>query len=155
MTHPAREAGVSVRRFATGDAARVVEICRESPGAAQWPQRTFEKLAESGESGWVAETGGVICGFIVTRRVAQELEILNLAVGRSYRQQGKASKLLNAALADPSASPVERVFLEVRESNNTAAAFYTSHGFEQTGNRRGYYQDPPENAVVMERKITG
>jgi ribosomal protein S18 acetylase RimI-like enzyme len=42
----------------------------------------------------------------------------------------------------------ERVFLEVRESNQAARAFYARLGFEQSGRRKLYYANPPEDAVL-------
>ena len=39
--------------------------------------------------------------------------------------------------------------LEVRESNSAAKALYRSLGFVQEGIRRGFYEDPREDAVIM------
>jgi ribosomal-protein-alanine N-acetyltransferase len=46
---------------------------------------------------------------------------------------------------------VRRVFLEVRESNGGARAFYSGLGFAQQGRRRKYYQDPVEDALLLSR----
>ena len=46
---------------------------------------------------------------------------------------------------------VSRVFLEVRESNAGALAFYQRLGFQAVGKRKDYYQDPLESATIMER----
>jgi ribosomal protein S18 acetylase RimI-like enzyme len=50
---------------------------------------------------------------------------------------------------------VRRVYLEVRESNTTAIAFYQKQGFSIMGRRPGYYREPEEAAVLMERRLTG
>jgi len=47
------------------------------------------------------------------------------------------------------------VFLDVRESNESAIAFYEKWGFCKKGRRAGYYHDPEEAAIVMEMKLTG
>jgi ribosomal protein S18 acetylase RimI-like enzyme len=47
------------------------------------------------------------------------------------------------------------VFLEVRESNAPAIAFYLKYGLAKSGRRPGYYRDPAEAAIVMEKKLTG
>ena len=83
------------------------------------------------------------------RNAADESEILNLAVEPESRRQGIASVLLAAALAASRAAGAKSVYLEVRESNAGAIAFYGRNGFEPTGRRAHYYQDPPEAAVVM------
>ena len=44
------------------------------------------------------------------------------------------------------------MFLEVRESNLPAISFYESLGFRKTGRREGYYQNPPEAALILEKK---
>ena len=39
---------------------------------------------------------------------------------------------------------------EVRESNRAAVNLYRSAGFREIGRRRGYYHNPPEDAILME-----
>jgi ribosomal-protein-alanine N-acetyltransferase len=39
--------------------------------------------------------------------------------------------------------------LEVRISNRPALDLYMKHGFEQVGRRRGYYEKPKEDAILM------
>ena len=38
-----------------------------------------------------------------------------------------------------------------RASNQAAIALYEKHGFEQAGLRKGYYQKPREDAIIMTR----
>jgi [ribosomal protein S18]-alanine N-acetyltransferase len=40
------------------------------------------------------------------------------------------------------------IFLEVRESNQSARALYRKVGFKETGLRRSYYADPTEDAIL-------
>jgi ribosomal-protein-alanine N-acetyltransferase len=61
---------------------------------------------------------------------------------------------LHQALEEFRRLRVERVFLEVRESNLAAVRFYETHGFARAGQRAGYYRDPDEVAVLMIRKLT-
>ena len=85
-------------------------------------------------------------GFLVSRTlVAGESEILNLAVAVGCRRQGIAKALVEALLSDVSGA----IFLEVRASNEAARAFYKSLGFEEVAIRAGYYEKPPEPAIVM------
>ena len=93
--------------------------------------------------------GDGIHGFLVMRTAADESEILNLAVEPERRRQGIASALLAAALGASRAAGAKSVYLEVRESNAVAIAFYSRNGFEPAGRRARYYQNPPEAAVVM------
>jgi ribosomal-protein-alanine N-acetyltransferase len=90
----------------------------------------------------LAERSGQPCGFLVSRDVAGESEVLNLATDAAYRRQGIATALLHSLEADD-------IFLEVRESNSVARKLYEKLGFVAVGTRPEYYDDPVETAVVM------
>ena len=94
-------------------------------------------------------------GFLVGRELGDEAEVLNLAVKPGERRRGAGRELLQAALEEFRARGVSRVFLEVRESNEAAIAFYAKQGFSRMGRRPAYYRDPDEAAVLMENKLTG
>lgn len=55
------------------------------------------------------------------------------------------------ALLDEARQNGEAVFLEVRESNMAARRLYEKLGFAETGRRRGYYANPPEDAVLYSK----
>ncbi len=85
-------------------------------------------------------------GFLVARTLAaDEREILNLAVAPDFRRKGVARELLASAFKGFRGG----VFLEVRESNGVAQEFYKSLGFKELSKRPGYYDSPPETAIVM------
>jgi len=90
----------------------------------------------------VAERNDQVCGFMVSREVAGEVEVLNLATAPDTRRQGIATQLLGSLEA-------EDVFLEVRESNLPARKLYEKLGFVVVGKRPEYYDDPVESALVM------
>lgn len=149
-----------VRAMLPGDLNGVLAVTGESPEAAQWTPEMFrnEALAGrgwgSGERGWVAEECGEIVGFLVARIIGEEAEILNLAVAEKARRTGIATKLLLRASDEMSHAGAQRCFLEVRESNTVAKAFYTRMGFETIGTRPRYYRQPEEGAVSMKKKLT-
>lgn len=146
----------SVRLFEKGDAAAVARITAASPQAAQWSEQSYAELLECGCAGWVAGCDlGELIGFIVTRTISGEAEILNLAVAHSARRTGVAAVLLECVLRNLQESNVHRVYLEVRASNVPAMAFYRKRLFSITGTRPDYYQNPTESAVLMEKKLTG
>jgi ribosomal-protein-alanine N-acetyltransferase len=144
-----------VRKFEVRDAPSVEVILTKSPEAAAWTLNSLERLRLRGEVGWVIETGGAVCGFLVIRTVAQEAEILNLSVHPAERRAGNATALLLEALAECRELRIKKVFLEVRESNVPAIYFYEKHGFVRSGRRPAYYQSPTEAAVLMMRELTG
>ncbi len=145
-----------VRALREEDAAAVSEILRSAPEAVFWPELSVkEVLAWQGTLAMVSETDGKVTGFLIGRQVGDEAEILNLAVAQGSRRKGEGEALLTAALEELRSRGVSRVFLEVRESNEVGIAFYRKHRFSRTGRREGYYRDPEETAVVMERKVRG
>jgi len=87
-------------------------------------------------------------GFGLLRVVAEEAEMLTLAVGRSHRRQGIAGHIVAAMYAWAQEQGAHAVFLEVRESNEAARALYRKAGFRETGLRKGYYPTG-ESTVLM------
>ncbi len=144
-------AKIVLRRLTGADSIEIHGLAVRCPGAAQWSDAGYEGLGANNIEGWSALRDGAMQGFIVIRRVDNEVEILNLAVDSKNRRNGIASRLLAEVLVNEEASGPRRIFLEVRESNAAARAFYSSQGFVMNGRRRGYYSDPVEDALVLVR----
>ncbi len=90
-----------------------------------------------------------VTGYIVFWTVDDEMHILNLAVDPAYRRRGTGRQLVLAALRRAWARGARRAFLEVRASNEAARKLYSGLGFAGSFVRRGYYDAPVEDAVVM------
>lgn len=151
-----KSAAATIRTFCEADASAAAQILRASPEAAQWTEWGLgELLGWSGVVALVTEDDGKVNGFIVGRQVGDEAEILNVAVIPARRRKGGGGALLKAGMAEFRSRQVNRVFLEVRESNEGGIAFYEKHGFSKTGRRAGYYHNPEEAGIVMERKLRG
>lgn len=144
-----------IRRFDARDAGAVGEILAKSPEAAAWTVKSLEQLNKRGELGWVIEYGRKVVGFLAVRAVVAEGEVLNLCIAPEKRRSGLAEALLTEAVAELRRTRVDRLFLEVRESNTPAITFYEKHKFSKTGRRPGYYRDPDEAAVLMMKELTG
>jgi [ribosomal protein S18]-alanine N-acetyltransferase len=144
--------GSVIRAFnAAADAAEVAAMLREAREAASWSEEALQETALlPGVAAFVSERDGSVSGIVVGRQVLDEAEILNLAVRRGVRRQGEGRALVGRVLQQFAERQVSRVFLEVRESNAGAIAFYRGLGFEAVGLRRAYYHDPTAAATVME-----
>jgi ribosomal-protein-alanine N-acetyltransferase len=130
---------VVIRAGVAEDLRRISEIQEASAEAAQWPVSDY--LAHSL---FVAEVAGEVAGFAVWRGVGDgEWELLNIAVAPPFRRRGVGRELVGLL-------PAGRVFIEVRESNVAARALYEASGFSVCGKRRGYYDSPDEDGIVME-----
>ena len=122
------------------DLPRISDIQVVSHLGANWDPATY--LAYDLK---VAKKRGQIAGFLVSRDVGGgEIEVLNLAVDPAFRREGIATALMQSV-------PATHVFLQVRESNASAIALYEKLGFSEVGRRPDYYDDPVENAIVMQR----
>lgn len=91
-----------------------------------------------------------VTGYICFWPVADEFQMLNLAVHPDYRRQGVGRDLLSFLLTEAKAKKVSKVFLEVRPSNLVALELYRSLGFMVLYRRPGYYGQGGEDALVME-----
>lgn len=151
---PSRLGKQLIRRLRATEIGSVMEILQESDTAAAWSAKNVEEmLASAGILALASERKGTVTGFLFARQVADEAELLNIAVRRDFRRKGEGSALLSAAIGELSTNRVRRIFLEVRQSNHGAIAFYQKHGFSDSGRRKSYYRDPIEDALCMDKKL--
>jgi [ribosomal protein S18]-alanine N-acetyltransferase len=149
-------AGAGIRMFRESDITAVAAILREAPEAANWTEESYrEALNWPGLVAFVSEGDAGVAGLLIARQMADEAEILNVAVMPEKRRRGEGSAMLKAALEEFRARGASRVFLEVRESNEAGIGFYQKRGFFKTGRRAGYYREPDEAAIVMQIKLAG
>lgn len=97
-----------------------------------------------------------LAGFIVSRRSADEAEILSVAVARARRGRGLAGQLLITHLRRLAALGVRSVFLEVDEHNEPATKLYRRAGFHAVGRRPNYYPGPVgdcASALILRRDL--
>jgi ribosomal-protein-alanine N-acetyltransferase len=126
-----------IRSAVPADAAPLVAIerrCFSDP----WSESSFREALESPWTfGLVAHSGRGIAGYLI------------LAVAPDFRRRGVARALLRSGLGFFRKRRVEEVYLEVRESNQSAQALYLSSGFRPVGQRAAYYRNPKEDALVL------
>ena len=149
------ESAFEIRECQSGNIPEVQAILANSREAAQWSSEAIgHALAASPGHHFVCIVDGAVAGFISSRRIAVEAEILNLAVKPEFRRQGLGQALVHVVLERFCRDGALQVFLEVRESNHGAISFYQRLRFHQVGRREAYYSDPPEAALVLARPIT-
>jgi ribosomal-protein-alanine N-acetyltransferase len=81
----------------------------------------------------------MILGFTLSRHVADEAELLLVAVDPHLRQRGIGRRLVKQVADDARQRGAQVLFLEVRENNNAARNLYRSLGFVDVGRRADYY----------------
>ncbi|TBR40216.1 MULTISPECIES: ribosomal protein S18-alanine N-acetyltransferase [Dyella] len=116
-----------------------------------WTLGIFADCLKAGHPCWVLWVGEDMAGYGVLSVAAGEAHVLNVCIGPGYRGLGLGRHLLKRLLDIARWHGAQRVFLEVRPSNDTAHKLYDSMGFTEIGRRPRYYpaHDGREDAIVM------
>lgn len=140
------------------DLGLVMELAAGLPEAPHWPQSAYltalDPAAPPRRIALVAVgSQNELKGFAIASLFAPQAELETIAVARASQRLGIGRLLFEALTAELRTARVGEVLLEVRASNQAALAFYRSLGFAQTGLRRAYYQDPVDDAILMQLKL--
>lgn len=95
-------------------------------------------------------------GFILTRCIGDEAEVMTVAVSSSSRRKGIAGLLLTQHLDRLRSSRIVKIFLEVEEANQPARRLYSNFGFQMVGSRNGYYRaidGTQSKALVLAKRL--
>ena len=162
----------------------MMELNHQSPTAAHWSGQQYERLfseissagvspataaeiepqlsqrlilvAEDASEMLAAATSGRhgILALLVAHRVDKEWELENIVVAAGSRRRGLGRRLLVDLIKRARTKDVTSIFLEVRQSNLGARAFYNKLGFVEFGSRKSYYSDPSEDAVLYRLSLS-
>ena len=100
--------------------------------------------------GMVAEHGERVVGFMIYELHKTRLHVLNFAVAPAFRHRGVGRQMMSKLMGKLSQQRRSRLLLEVRETNLDAQLFFRSLGFRAVSVLRGFYDDTPEDAYVMQ-----
>lgn len=168
-------------RLATAaDIPAMIDLDRQCPTAAHWTEGQYlaalpacgtgltsrlvlvvdheeEAIDDKGQAPANADSRreNTLAGFLVARHQGPEWELENIVVAPVSRRNSLGTRLLEELLSRAQGAGSECIFLEVRESNQAARAFYEKHRFEKTGRRRLYYSNPDEDAIVYQKSLLG
>ena len=145
-----------IRPMGHADLDAVLEI----EGAAYqfpWSRQIFADCLMAGYLSSVLDTGTRVIGYSILSTAAAEAHILNLCIDPDCQRQGYGQQMLDHLLDYADAVGVERIFLEVRPSNDAAIRLYENAGFVQLGVRKSYYRaaDGREDALVLVLETNG
>jgi ribosomal-protein-alanine acetyltransferase len=148
----------------------MIELDHQSPAAAHWSRKQYEDLFATSDSGSaqgfilvveeIAEDADEVrteiasgaphrmLAFLVAHRVDNEWELENIVVAEESRRRGIGSRLLGELINEARSRNGSAIYLEVRQSNQSARALYRKLGFEETGSRKGYYASQREDAIL-------
>lgn len=148
-----KEAEIIVRELKVEDSAAVAEM-EQQIFSDPWSEKSVLETVQQKQSVcFAAEKAGHLLGYLLAYHAADEAEIARIAVQKEARRQGAAGKLMQALEHYCEEHKMEKLLLDVRESNEAARSFYTKNGFVEDGIRQGFYVNPSEDAVLMSRQL--
>lgn len=135
------------------DAADIALLEHTAPSS--WPLSQIEaELRQTAGIQLVARSARELVGWCCARLIPPECELLKITVLPHHRRRGVGDALLGECFALCSHRGCREIFLEVREKNEAARSFYRRHGFTEAGSmRKGYYQKPSDNGVILRRTL--
>lgn len=144
---------IKISRMAESDLDEVVEI-EKLVFADPWPRRAFKYDMENNLAiPLTAKFDNRVVGYASTYFVEDEMQIGNIAVSPDFQHQGIGSVLMEFIEKEAARLKLKYIYLEVRQSNETAIKLYLKFGFVISGRRRLYYRHPAEDALIMVKEI--
>lgn len=150
------EGKITLGEAGPDDSRALLELQELSPGTAVWSEPDYRSLLTQESTICLLAKDSAAqrrVGFLLARVMADEVEILNLAVAAACRRRGIARSLIEETLNRACARGARQCWLEVRASNQAARVFYQALGFEEHSRRPGYYRNPIEDALIYRRRV--
>ena len=143
----------TIRRMTDADVEGVAQVELDA-FTAPWPPALFaEELKNPLTHYLVLEAGKKICGYAGFWLVAGEAQVTNIALLRQKQGKGWGSFLVESLIGLAVECGADSIVLEVRKSNMPARNLYEKLGLSIVGERKGYYQDDGEDALLMGKQL--
>lgn len=134
------------------DMAQVMAVERASYSAG-WPATAFEReLTQNAMARYLVLRGpddDQVLGFAGLWLMVDEAHVVTVAVLPEERRNGFGRTLVHGLLEVSRRHEMAMATLEVRASNEAARALYREYGFYEVGERKRYYSDNREDAIIM------
>jgi [ribosomal protein S18]-alanine N-acetyltransferase len=145
--------GIRIRPLGPLDIPVVAQIHNEAFGTEAWDKRAISDImAMPGAAGRIAVDSALgdhrPLGFSLLLLVANDAELLTIAVTRAARRHRVGMALVEDFLDIGTEAGAANAFLEVAEDNFPAQRLYARLGFRQEGVRRDYYRRPGNKRVA-------
>ncbi len=145
---------VEVFSMCEGDVADIALIEKECFSEPWSEEGIRSELSDPTAGFYVAKIMGETAGYIGMHSVLDECYIANVAVRGTMRRRGVADALLSFAQKEAEKRGCSFISLEVRVSNTPAIKLYEKHGYVSQGERKNFYRDPVENALIMTKFLS-
>ena len=139
-------------RFCKEEDTRDLAVISSENVDPAWSREDFNSALKNAQAR-VFVTGEKPVGYGVFYFACDEGEIPSIAVDKSMRRQGIGNEILGEIIDFAKSQSIRRIFLEVRQSNTAAIAFYLKNGFSEVGRRPKFYNHPVEDGLILELKL--
>ena len=137
-----------IRTMTSDDIKSVAELEKEC-FSKPWSEKSLsEELINSTARFYTLSNNGELMGYIGANNICDEVYITNVAVGEKYRNNGYGVRLVKYLILQSALENADFVTLEVRKSNGPAIRLYEKCGFEKVGERKNFYSNPTEDALL-------
>lgn len=139
-----------IRRMQQEDLPQVMML-EQQIFSRPWSEQSMGSALQQPENIYLVDVmDDEILGYLGIWCMAEDGDLCNMAVAEHVRHRGIAASLLDEGMACCRKQGIQRILLEVRESNVPARTLYQRKGFIAIGVRKQYYAEPREDAIIME-----
>ncbi len=141
---------VSIFPLTFNDIFKAVSIEKQCFSSEAWSKEAFKDALNNKLNYFIcAKIENEVIGFAGMCFVLDEGYVYNIAVDKEFRGSGVATQMLKHLLTYAKSLNLKFVSLEVRNSNAAARSLYKKCGFKECGLRKGFYDSPKEDALIM------
>lgn len=141
-----------------------VLLIEQNAQASPWARLSFEESLNRSQSSQehacrVLHIGNEIVAYHVVSSVVDELHILNVVAARHLQGIGLGHRLMQDISDFAESRSLNKLFLEVRASNEVAQGLYVKWGFKHIAMRKQYYRSlkpsmPKEDAMIFVKNVS-
>ncbi len=145
---------IRISSMSEEDVSAIAEIEKECFSEPWSEDGVRSELGNPSARFFTANFMGEKAGYMGMHTVLDECYIANVAVKKAFRRKGIADALLTCAEETAKKEGCAFISLEVRVSNTPAIRLYEKRGYISQGERKNFYRDPVENALIMTKKLS-
>lgn len=153
LLHNIISSNTSVEPMKSEHISEIAEIesrCFSMP----WTEKSLSDELENENAHFLAAVfDGKVIGYVGVIEICGEADITNVAVLPEYRRCGIGEMLMKEAENGAVLRKCDSITLEVRVSNTAAISLYNKSGYKQAGIRKGFYEKPKEDALLMTKYL--
>ena len=143
---------ISIKNIKEND----IELCYEldSNTISLWSKNQWaNEFKKEGIKVFGLLFSNLLIGICVFHEVLDESQINYFVVNQKYRKKGFGTYLMNYLIKQCEKSNINKLLLEVSQTNLVAQKFYDHFEFSTVGIRTNYYKDGSA-ALLKEKKLT-